>query len=45
MINRKECADMSNKFDDFLSAIKIGELMHKKNPIEKRKIPLFVYSQ
>jgi|LSQX01.2.fsa_nt_gb hypothetical protein len=37
MINRKGCADMSNKFDDFLSAIKIGELMHKKNPIEKKK--------
>lgn len=28
---------MCNKFDDFLSAIKIGELMHKKNPTEKKK--------
>ena len=28
---------MSNKFDDFLSAIKIGELMHKKTPADKKK--------
>ena len=28
---------MGNKFDDFLSAIKIGEIMHKKNPTEKKK--------
>ena len=38
MINkRKEVFDMGNKFDDFLNAIKIGELMHKKNPTEKKK--------
>lgn len=28
---------MANKFDDFMNAIKIGELMHKKNPVEKKK--------
>jgi len=30
---------MGNKFDDFLNAIKIGEIMHKKNP-DKKKHPL-----
>lgn len=28
---------MGNKIDDFLNAIKIGELMHKKNPMEKKR--------
>lgn len=28
---------MGNKLDDFLNAIKIGELMHKKSPTEKKK--------
>lgn len=28
---------LANKFDDFMNAIKIGELMHKKNPVEKKK--------
>ena len=28
---------MANKFDDFLSAIKLGEIIHKKDPDEKKK--------
>lgn len=28
---------MGNKIDDFWNAIKIGELMHKKNPMEKKR--------
>ncbi len=28
---------MANKFDDFLNAIKIGELIHRKDPAEKRR--------
>lgn len=28
---------MGNKIDDFLSAIKLGEIMHKKDPAEKKK--------
>ena len=28
---------MANKFDDFLNAIKMGELMHRKSPAEKKK--------
>jgi uncharacterized membrane protein YebE (DUF533 family) len=28
---------MGNKFEDFMNAIKLGELMHKKNPAEKKK--------
>jgi hypothetical protein len=31
---------MGNKIDDFLNAMKIGELMHKKNPMNKRKHPV-----
>ena len=27
---------MGNKFDDFMSAIKLGEIMHKKNPDKKK---------
>ena len=37
IINKKGSADMVNKFDDFLNAIKLGEIMHKKNPDEKKK--------
>lgn len=28
---------MSNKFDDFLDAFKLGELLHRKDPAEKRR--------
>lgn len=28
---------MANKFDDFLNAIKIGELIHRKGPEERRR--------
>ena len=28
---------MSNKLDEFLSAMKLGELMHRKDPCEKRR--------
>ena len=32
---------MGNKIDDFLSAMKLGEIMHKKDPVEKKKHTLF----
>lgn len=28
---------MSNKFDEFLNAMKLGELMHRKDPAEERR--------
>ena len=28
---------MANKLDDFLSAIKLGEMLHRKDPVEKRR--------
>jgi hypothetical protein len=28
---------MGNKFDDLLSAMKLGELVHRKDPMEKRR--------
>ena len=37
IINMKGSATMANKFDDFLNAIKMGELMHRKSPAEKKK--------
>jgi hypothetical protein len=28
---------MGNKFDDLISAMKLGELVHRKDPMEKRR--------
>lgn len=28
---------MGNKFEELLSAVKLGELVHRKNPMEKRR--------
>lgn len=28
---------MGNKLDDFFNAIKLGEIMHRKDPMEKRR--------
>lgn len=36
-MEKEGCVVMANKFDDFLNAIKIGELLHRKDPDEKRR--------
>ena len=36
---------MANKFDDFLSAIKLSEIIHKKDPDERKSTQLFGYLQ
>ncbi len=28
---------MANKLDDFLSAIKLGEMLHRKDPVERHR--------
>lgn len=33
---------MGNKFEDFLDAIKIGELMHKKSPDKKKNTLVWI---
>jgi hypothetical protein len=32
----KGCVGMANKFEDFLNAIKIGQLIHRKEPERRR---------
>lgn len=32
----KGCVGMTNKFEDFLNAMKIGQLIHRKEPDRKR---------
>lgn len=32
---------MGNKLDDFLNAIKIGELIHRKDPMERKRHNIF----
>jgi len=37
MENEKGSVVMGNKLDDLLNAMKLGELIHRKDPVEKRK--------